>query len=230
MATTKKTTETKNELTAKVQQVLQVKTSTTATIALFSDDIDNHISDNGKAYRLAIEAITGDEQATDWVKAYSMFQLWVDYKAQNPKAKKADFQSFFKGSRTDFYDFLTSGSKVKTPKGNDFILDTPKDRDGNTFTVRNYALIANREHLAKEIADGIFDANMTQAKIKEQISMLKSVVSEDIIDEPETTETTETPEEAPEKANRETLEVYYNGEEVELTPEQVEAIIKIIGG
>ncbi len=106
----------------------------------------------------------------------------------------------------------------------------PSDKNEMAFTVRKFALIANRKDLEKEIKDGLFLASMTLTEIKKQISLLKGVIEDEVIDE-ETTETTEeTTEEKPEKANRETLEVYYNGEEVELTPEQVEAIIKIIEG
>ncbi len=87
---------TKHEIIARnAKKAVQVKTNMQYGALSFNNEIEEHLSDNGKAYRMAFEQLSDTGESNEWRKAYIMNQLWIDFSKHNPKAKKADFQSFY---------------------------------------------------------------------------------------------------------------------------------------
>ncbi len=214
----------------KANIALKIGTDYAPIQTVFSAEIENALSDNGKAYLLAFEQCNGYNDLNDWRKAYYISQLWQDYARKQPKkAKINEFAKYWTGSKTTLYDYFSCGAKVvNNPETGDIIV--PKDKDGKPFKVSIYCFIAKRKDLEKEIENGIFTASMTQAEIKAKIKDLKSIVetdeSESESESESKSESVQTADNVTTTANGFYLEV--NGKEIELTAEQQIKVLEYI--
>lgn len=232
---TPKTTEI-SEAVAKAQEIISSPMSFNRGAYNFSGSMYDEITDDGKAYIIAFEALDKDDAKSGWQKAYIMTHIYTEYvveqKRKGEKASKKDLLKFWTGGKQSLYDMLSMGALVKKNKDGELV--TPCDKNGEAFDISNFVLIANRKGVTEEIKNGVWLASMSQVQIKAKKRELDSiVVDEPLAEEAEAEEAEAVEAETTETTNathHEPLEVYLNGKLVDLTAEQTAAILAIIGG